>query len=106
MQKTIILTILLAISLQVFSQPAKREKEVNGKSSEKTTFQTSNPWKPVTDVRADVAIVYSVKDHHGKGEMTFEERVQTWRDKGYTTHFMSGIAWENTRIILLALGTE
>ena len=47
----------------------------------------------MTDVRADVAIVYSVKDHHGKAEMTFEERVQTWRDRGYTTHFMTGIAW-------------
>ncbi|WP_339864340.1 hypothetical protein [uncultured Algoriphagus sp.] len=61
--------------------------------TEKTAFQTSNPWKPVTDVRADVAIVYSVKDHHGKADMSFEQRVQTWRDKGYTTHFMSGIAW-------------
>lgn len=60
---------------------------------EKTVFQTSNPWKPVTDVRADVAIVYSVRDHHGKGGTTFEERVQTWRDKGYITHFMTGIAW-------------
>ncbi len=45
------------------------------------------------DVRADVAIVYSVKDHHENGGMTFEERVQSWRDRGYTTHFMSGIAW-------------
>jgi hypothetical protein len=25
--------------------------------------------------------------------MTFEDRVQSWRDKGYTTHFMTGIAW-------------
>lgn len=62
-------------------------------SREKTVFQTSNPWKPVTDVRADVAIIYSVRDHHGKGGTTFEERVQTWRDKGYITHFMTGIAW-------------
>ncbi|MBN1925273.1 MAG: hypothetical protein JW798_05500 [Prolixibacteraceae bacterium] len=60
---------------------------------EKTAFQTSNPWKPVTDVRADVAIVYSVRDHHGSNSMTFEERVQSWRDKGYITHFMTGIAW-------------
>ncbi len=62
-------------------------------AQEKTTFQTSNPWKPVTDVRADVAIVYSVKDHHAKGNMTFEQRVQSWRDKGYKAHFMTGIAW-------------
>lgn len=72
--------------------PHKEDAQEKG-PKEKTAFQTSNPWKPVTDVRADVAIVYSVKDHHGKADMSFEQRVQTWRDKGYTTHFMSGIAW-------------
>ncbi|MDR3194183.1 MAG: hypothetical protein LBT76_02685 [Tannerella sp.] len=57
---------------------------------EKTTFQTGGEWKPVTDVRADVAIVYGVGDRQG---MTFEQRVQSWRDRGYITHFMTGIAW-------------
>lgn len=47
----------------------------------------------MTDTRADVAIVYSVKDHHARADMTFEQRVQSWRDRGYTTHFMTGIAW-------------
>ena len=70
---------------------AQNSKKTNAK--EKTVFQTSNPWKPVTDVRSDVAIVYSVRDHHGNGGTTFEERVQSWRDKGYITHFMTGIAW-------------
>jgi hypothetical protein len=83
MRKSIILYLLLTFFFQAYAQPQK----------EKTAFQTSNPWKPVTDVRADVAIVYSVKDHHAKGDLTFEKRVQTWRDKGYTTHFMTGIAW-------------
>jgi hypothetical protein len=67
-------------------------------SKEKTAFQTSGQWKPVTDVRADVAIVYGAGDRparDGRPAMTFEERVQTWRDRGYTTHFMTGIAWGN-----------
>lgn len=83
------------LSLFIANGYAQRSQQQNQPEieREKTTFQTSNPWKPVTDVRADVAIVYSVKDHHGKGDLTFEQRVQTWRDKGYTTHFMSGIAW-------------
>jgi len=93
MQKTIILYFLLTLFFQAHSQAPKKETKRSNHAGEKTTFQTSNPWKPVTDVRADVAIVYSVKDHHGKGDMTFEERVQSWRDKGYTTHFMTGIAW-------------
>ncbi len=57
---------------------------------EKTTFQTSGQWKPTTDVRSDVAIVYGTSDRPG---MTFEQRVQSWRDRGYTVHFMTGIAW-------------
>ncbi len=68
-------------------------KPVETEKSEKTIFQTSQPWKPTIDVRADAAVVYSVNQHHGKNAMTFEERVQSWRDKGYTTHFMTGIAW-------------
>lgn len=62
---------------------------------ERTTFQTGQPWKPTTDVRADVAIVYGVGGNPSekRSGLTFEERVQTWRDKGYTTHFMTGIAW-------------
>ncbi|WP_224996273.1 hypothetical protein [Cesiribacter sp. SM1] len=93
MKKPVILYLLLALFIHACSRPSQIEKESQNLSGEKTAFQTSNPWKPVTDVRADVAIVYSVKDHHGKGNLTFEERVQTWRDRGYTTHFMTGIAW-------------
>jgi hypothetical protein len=84
---------LTALTFEVSAQSSSKQPKPQGRAGEKTTFQTSNPWKPVTDVRADVAIVYSVKDHHAKGSMTFEERVQSWRDKGYTTHFMTGIAW-------------
>ena len=66
------------------------DSSVKDARREKTTFQTSGQWKPVTDVRSDVAIVYGANDRRG---MTFEERVQSWRDRGYTTHFMTGIAW-------------
>ena len=57
---------------------------------EKTTFQTAGQWKPATDVRADVTIVYGANDRRN---MTFEERVNSWRNRGYITHFMTGIAW-------------
>ena len=62
---------------------------------EKTAFQTGQPWKPTTDNRADVAIVYGVGGNPSekRSGLTFEERVQSWRDKGYITHFMTGIAW-------------
>lgn len=90
MQRTVIIYLLSGIS---FCASAQKDRKASIPSGEKTTFQTANPWKPVTDVRADVAIVYSVKEHHEKGGLTFEQRVQSWRDKGYKTHFMTGIAW-------------
>ena len=94
MRKPILFFFLLAIIVQACSSTSKKEEESSSPQiREKTVFQTSNPWKPVIDVRADVAIIYSVKDHHEKGNMMFEERVQSWRDRGYTTHFMTGIAW-------------
>jgi hypothetical protein len=59
-------------------------------AQQKTTFQTSSPWIPQIDVRSDMAIVYGVNDRKGS---TFEQRVQSWRDRGYTIAFMTGIAW-------------
>jgi hypothetical protein len=94
MQKSSILYYyLIAIFIAACSPPPQKLTEAQKPSREKTAFQTANPWKPVTDTRADVAIVYSVKEHHEKGSLTFEQRVQSWRDKGYKTHFMTGIAW-------------
>ena len=59
-------------------------------AQEKTTFQTAGPWKPVTDIRSDLVMVYGANDNR---RMTFRERVDSWRQRGYTTHFMTGIAW-------------
>ena len=63
---------------------------VSAQAQEKTTFQTAGPWKPVTDIRSDLVMVYGANDNR---RMTFRERVESWRQRGYTTHFMTGIAW-------------
>lgn len=93
MHKRILLYLLSVLFFPAYAQPLQKEEKPKDSPREKTVFQTANPWKPVIDVRADVAIIYSVKDHHGRSGLTFEERVQSWRDRGYTTHFMTGIAW-------------
>ena len=84
---------------QAGEQHAEKKRKEKGKTfeeragnREKTSFQTSAQWKPATDMRADVAIVYGAGDRPG---MTFEQRAQSWRDHGYNTHFMTGIAWGN-----------
>ncbi len=61
----------------------------------KTTFQTGSQWKPVLDTRADAVMVYGIggnpSDRHKP--TSFEQRVKSWRDRGYTIHYMTGIAW-------------
>ena len=56
----------------------------------KTTFQTASHWKPTIDVRSDAVMIYGTGN---RPQMSFQERVESWRKHGYTTHFMTGIAW-------------
>ena len=94
MMKTM-LSLLFASGLLLISCKENNNTNKTVKQTEKTVFQTVQPWKPTIDVRSDVAIIYGVRGNPSdeKQSMTFEERVQSWRDKGYKTHFMTGIAW-------------
>lgn len=80
----------------VACQPSPKENvTVESEKREKTAFQTGQPWRPTIDVRADVAIVYGVGGNPSEEEpgRSFEERVKSWRERGYITHFMTGMAW-------------
>lgn len=57
---------------------------------EKTSFQTYSPWKPSIDVRSDVILVYGT---NSSPSLLFHDRVRSWHEHGYKTHFMSAIAW-------------
>lgn len=60
----------------------------------KTTFQTSQGWRPTLDNRADAVMVYGVGGNPGSpGGGALEDRLASWRERGYETHFMTGIAW-------------
>lgn len=80
-KKTGIVASALLVCSMLYAQQA---------SEAKTTFQTGEAWKPETDVRADATMVYGILDKPG---ITFEQRIQSWRDKGYQTQFMTGVAW-------------
>ena len=81
---------LIALILTSACGNGSSSDDKNGRLFEKTSFQTASPWKPELDVCADVAIIYGCSD---TPEMSFEERVKSWKEKGYKTHFMTGIAW-------------
>jgi hypothetical protein len=53
---------------------------------ERTSFQTSQAWSPLGNLRADVAMVYGI-------DKTLPERVKSWRDRGYRVHLMTGVSW-------------
>ena len=63
----------------------------------KTTFQTGREWRPTIDNRADAVMVYGVggnpSDRRSANGNSLEDRVKGWKDRGYTVHFMTGIAW-------------
>ena len=61
--------VLAVIIASCQTQTKKCDSLFSGR--EKTCFQTSGPWKPVTDVQSDVAIVYGANDRRG---ITFEEQ--------------------------------
>lgn len=86
MIKTNILALLTLTTLPVFAQR---------KDPVKTTFQSSREWRPTIDNRADAVMVYGTGGNPSENsrKIPFEERVKSWRDKGYITHFMTGIAW-------------
>src|SRR5487761_1988986 len=53
---------------------------------ERTCFQTGKEWTPKGNLRSDVAIVYGIDTH-------LPARLATWREHGYRTHVMTGVAW-------------
>jgi hypothetical protein len=53
---------------------------------ERTCFQTGKPWSPQGNLRSDVAIVYGI-------DPSLPGRIETWRQRGYRIHVMTGVAW-------------
>ncbi|HEY3781614.1 MAG TPA: hypothetical protein VGL56_11050 [Fimbriimonadaceae bacterium] len=54
--------------------------------ADRTTFQTSQPFRPSIAIPADAAVVYGFgNDMPG--------RVKSWKDQGYTVQLMTGVAW-------------
>src|SRR5580692_2152563 len=69
----------VALATLLFTFYVNDANSQQSEKKEKTTFQTGGAWRPTTDTRSDVAIVYGVNDRG----MPFEQRVQSWRDRGY-----------------------
>lgn len=53
---------------------------------ERTCFQTSASWSGIANLRSDVALCYGIG-------ADLPQRIQTWRDRGYRIHVMTGVSW-------------
>src|SRR5688500_10500445 len=81
------LCIALAASVVSAAAPAPVTGLANRpQNEERLSFQTQDPYRPRVHLNADVAMVYDI-------DKTLPERIKTWRDKGYTVHVMTGVAW-------------
>ncbi len=92
MKTAITTTVLAALLLSACGGNSGKKETAD---NVKTTFQTSREWRPTIDNRADAVMVYGVGGNPSDRakKKAFEERVASWREKGYVTHFMTGIAW-------------
>ena len=79
----------LLLSLTILSAACVNNRAPQAPVSGKTIFQTSQPWSEYTDNRADAVLVYGVG---GEGN-PLEKRLASWKQRGYETLFMTGIAW-------------
>ena len=65
-------------------------------SPDKTIFQEGGSWNEFIDNRADAVMVYGLRGNpsdRNKNIKGLEESINSWKERGYTTYFMTGIAW-------------
>ena len=67
---------------------ATEEPPMKPSRLERTSFQTAGPYRPQTDIKSDVAIVYGINE-------SLPSRIASWRERGYRIDLMTGIAWGN-----------
>ena len=67
--------------------------DTTGAIKVKTTFQTSREWRATIDNRADAVMVYGVGNRDTSSVSAVENRIKTWKERGYKVDFMTGIAW-------------
>ena len=72
----------LSIAAAMLVRPFAGERP----GEERLSFQTSGPWSPRTNLNADVAMVYGIGPR-------MPANIETWKQRGYTIHVMTGVAW-------------
>jgi hypothetical protein len=86
MKKRILLTGLISAVLTLSIQAENQVRLVTDRSLELTGFQDPRSYTPAYDLRNDFVMVYGTQADRIPS-------IQTWVDKGYVPHLMTGISW-------------
>jgi hypothetical protein len=87
-------SLFLILSPECLGQPVAEQSQIPpfpadpAQSLERTCFQTGVPWVEAANLRSDVAIVYGI-------DAGLPGRIETWRNRGYRIHVMTGVSWGN-----------
>jgi hypothetical protein len=74
---------MLSAAVPVLPAGADRQQAL-----ERTCLQTGAAYSDAANLRSGVAIVYGI-------DPRLPERIQTWRNRGYRIHVMTGVSWGN-----------
>jgi hypothetical protein len=83
--RALLLTLPVALTLSGAELPPPFPADLD-QTLERTCFQTGQSWSPSGDLRSDVAIVYGI-------DSGLPKRIDTWRERGYRIHVMTGVSW-------------
>lgn len=70
---------LLAAAFPVMAQPHQETPNA-------LIFQTDRPWSPRTNIGSDMVLAYGI-------DATLADRIRSWKNHGYHTAVMTGVAW-------------
>lgn len=79
-------TLVLSSAINPLSGCAEAFPPDPNQRLERTCFQTGGAWSENGNLRSDVAIVYGI-------DAKLPQRIETWRDRGYRIHVMTGVSW-------------
>lgn len=77
---------LLCTAALALITPSTAMYKSKTQTEERTCFQSYDQYGPDIDIRSDVAIVYGI-------DPSLPSRIQTWRERGYIIHVMTGVSW-------------
>ncbi len=86
MKKRIVLIGVVTALLTLSAHARGKTRLVTDRGLELTGFQDPRPYTPAYDLRNDFVMVYGIQENRVAA-------IQSWVEKGYVPHLMTGIAW-------------